>query len=245
MSSSRLQRLAQIKRTTIKHKTMKSVTVAIADDQVLFRRGMSSIINTFEGVSVVIEADDGSMLLEALKAAPECPDVVLLDLSMPGLNGIETTKIIHRDYPNIKIIILSVYSEERFVTHLMELGINAYLFKNVEPEEVERAIQTVIEKDFYFNEAFLNAMRNRVNNKKQRLLLTENVPSTLSARELEVLHLICKQKTTQDLAEELFISVRTVDGHRNKLLEKTDTRNSAGLVLFAIKHKLIDPSELL
>ncbi len=224
---------------------MSSIKVAITDDQVLFRRGIASIINTFEGISIVLEADNGRMLLDTLQTLESLPDVVLLDLSMPELNGIETTKILHVSYPSIKIIILSVYGEDRFVTHLMELGVNAYLFKNVEPEEVERAIRTVMDKDFYFNEAFLNAMKNRLTNKRQKILLTENIPSTLTAREIEVLKLICKQNTAQEIAEQLFISVRTVDGHRNNLLEKTGVRNSAGLVLFAIKHRLIDPTELL
>ncbi len=224
---------------------MFPIKVAITDDQVLFRRGMASIINTFENMSIVLEADNGLILLNALQTVEKLPDVVLLDLSMPELNGIETTKILHAKYPSVKIIILSVYGEDRFVTHLMELGVNAYLFKNVEPEEVERAIHTVIEKDFYFNEAFLNAMKNRLSNKKQRILLTDNIPSTLTAREVDVLKLICKQKTAQEIADQLFISVRTVDGHRNNLLEKTGVRNSAGLVLFAIKHRIIDPTELL
>ncbi len=224
---------------------MSSIKVAITDDQVLFRRGIASIINTFEGISIVLEADNGRMLLDTLQTLESLPDVVLLDLSMPELNGIETTKILHVSYPSIKIIILSVYGEDRFVTHLMELGVNAYLFKNVEPEEVERAIRTVMDKDFYFNEAFLNAMKNRLTNKRQKILLTENIPSTLTAREIEVLKLICKQNTAQEIAEQLFISVRTVDGHRNNLLEKTGVRNSAGLVLFAINHRLIDPTELL
>jgi DNA-binding NarL/FixJ family response regulator len=224
---------------------MLSIKVAITDDQVLFRKGMASIINTFEGISIVLEADNGRVLLDTLASANTLPDVVLLDLSMPELNGIETTKILHAQYPSIKIIILSVYGEDRFVTHLMELGVNAYLFKNVEPEEVERAIKTVVEKDFYFNEAFLNAMKNRLSNKRQKILLTDNIPSTLTTREIEVLKLICKQKTAQEIGEQLFISVRTVDGHRNNLLEKTGARNSAGLVLFAIKHRLIDPTELL
>ncbi|NBA86026.1 response regulator [Emticicia sp. CRIBPO] len=221
------------------------IKVAITDDQVLFRRGMASIIHAFDGISIVLEADNGRILLDALQTAAELPDVVLLDLSMPELNGIETTKILHVKYPSVKIIILSVYGEDRFVTHLMELGVNAYLFKNVEPEEVERAIHTVIEKDFYFNEAFLNAMKNRLSSKRQKILLTENIASTLTSREVEVLTLICKQKTAQEIADQLFISVRTVDGHRNNILEKTGARNSAGLVLFAIKHRLIDPTELL
>ena len=224
---------------------MANIPVAITDDQVLFRRGMASIINTFENISIVLEADNGRILLDSLQNFEPIPDVVLLDLSMPELNGIETTKLLHVHYPSIKIIILSVYGEDRFVTHLMELGVNAYLFKNVEPEEVERAIRTVIDKDFYFNEAFLNAMKNRLTNKRQKITLTDNIPSTLTSRETEVLSLICKQRTAQEIADQLFISVRTVDGHRNNLLEKTGARNSAGLVLFAIKHRLIDPTELL
>lgn len=224
---------------------MANIRVAITDDQVLFRRGMASIINTFENISIVLEADNGRILLDSLQNFEPIPDVVLLDLSMPELNGIETTKLLHTHYPSIKIIILSVYGEDRFVTHLMELGVNAYLFKNVEPEEVERAIRTVIDKDFYFNEAFLNAMKNRLTNKRQKITLTDNIPSTLTSREIEVLSLICKQRTAQEIADQLFISVRTVDGHRNNLLEKTGARNSAGLVLFAIKHRLIDPTELL
>lgn len=224
---------------------MANIRVAITDDQVLFRRGMASIINTFENISIVLEADNGRILLDSLQGTEPIPDVVLLDLSMPELNGIETTKLLHVHYPSIKIIILSVYGEDRFVTHLMELGVNAYLFKNVEPEEVERAIRTVIDKDFYFNEAFLNAMKNRLTNKRQKITLTDNIPSTLTSREIEVLNLICKQRTAQEIADQLFISVRTVDGHRNNLLEKTGARNSAGLVLFAIKHRLIDPTELL
>jgi len=224
---------------------MANIRVAITDDQVLFRRGMASIINTFENISIVLEADNGRILLVSLQGTEPIPDVVLLDLSMPELNGIETTKLLHVHYPSIKIIILSVYGEDRFVTHLMELGVNAYLFKNVEPEEVERAIRTVIDKDFYFNEAFLNAMKNRLTNKRQKITLTDNIPSTLTSREMELLSLICKQRTAQEIADQLFISVRTVDGHRNNLLEKTGARNSAGLVLFAIKHRLIDPTELL
>lgn len=110
-------------------------------------------------MNITLEADNGGALLDALATIDPLPDVVLLDLSMPEMNGVETTKLIHRDYPTLKIIILSVYGEDRFVTHLMDLGVNAYLFKNVEPQEVERAIRAVVETNFYFNEAFLNALK--------------------------------------------------------------------------------------
>lgn len=224
---------------------MKTINVAIADDQVLFRKGMISIVNSFENIKITLEVDNGKALIEAIESAEVKPDIVLLDLSMPELNGVDTTKILHQQFPEIKVIILSVYSEDRFVTHLMELGVNAYLFKNVEPAEVEKAIWAVIEKDFYFNEAFLAAMKNRLIGKKPRLLIQDDIPSTLTQRELDVLDLICKQHTAQEIANKLFISVRTVDGHRNNLLEKTGMRNTAGLVVFSIKNNLLDPSTLL
>ncbi|WP_435355868.1 response regulator [Emticicia sp. SJ17W-69] len=224
---------------------MKTINVAIADDQVLFRRGMVSIVNTFKNIHISIEVNNGKELLQAIEIAEIKPDVILLDLSMPELNGVETTKILHQQYPDIKIIILSVYGEDRFVTHLMELGVNAYLFKNVEPVEVEKAIWAVVDKDFYFNEAFLAAMKNRQTGKKPRLLIQDDIPSTLTQRELDVLDLICKQFTAQEIADKLFISVRTVDGHRNNLLEKTGMRNTAGLVVFSIKNNLLDPATLL
>jgi DNA-binding NarL/FixJ family response regulator len=223
---------------------MKTIQIAIADDQVLFRKGMINIINSFRNMEIIMEASDGEEFFKKLGDLSELPEIAILDLSMPGLNGIDTTKIIHEKYPNIKIIILSVYSEDRFVTHLMELGVNAYLFKNVEPAEVEKAILAVLEKDFYFNEAFLTAMRKRMTGKKPRLLIQDNIPSLLTQRELEVLDLICKQYTAQEIGEKLYISTRTVDGHRNNLLEKTGMKNTAGLVVFSIKNNLIDPATL-
>jgi DNA-binding NarL/FixJ family response regulator len=224
---------------------MKTINVAIADDQILFRKGMISIVNTFQNVRITIEVSNGKELIHAIEIAETKPDIILLDLSMPELNGVETTKILHQKFPEIKVIILSVYSEDRFVTHLMELGVNAFLFKNVEPAEVEKAIWAVIEKDFYFNEAFLAAMQQRTSGKKPRLLIQDDIPSTLTHRELDVLDLICKQMTAQEIADKLFISVRTVDGHRNNLLEKTGMRNTAGLVIFSIKNNLLDPTTLL
>lgn len=221
------------------------INVAIADDQMLFRKGMIAIVDGFDGIQITLEADNGRSLLDALVTADLLPNVVLLDLSMPELNGVETTKQIHKLYPAIKIIILSVYGEDRFVTHLMDLGVNAYLFKNVEPLEVERAIRDVVEKDFYFNEAFLTAMKNRMLVRKPRRLLVEALPATLTARETEILDLICKQRTAPEIADQLCLSIRTVDGHRANLLEKTGARNTAGLVIFAIKNGLLNPANLL
>lgn len=224
---------------------MKTITIAIADDQMLFRRGMAAIINGFEGMTVVCETDNGRKLLTFLENTTQKTDVILMDLSMPQLNGIDTMKIIHEKYPDQKVIILSIHNEEKFVVHLIELGANAYLFKNAEPEDVENAIRGVVEKGFYFSESLMMTFQKRLYNKKTHVSVHNNIPITLTIREMEVIKLICQELTAQEIASKLFISVRTVDGHRNNLLEKTGARNTAGLVIFAIKNNLVDPSVLL
>ena len=224
---------------------MKTITIAIADDQMLFRRGMAAIINSFDDMMVVCETDNGRKLLTFLETTTQKTDVILMDLSMPELNGIDTMKIIHEKYPDQKVIILSIHNEEKFVVYLIELGANAYLFKNAEPEDVENAIRGVVEKGFYFSESLMLTFQKRLNNKKTHVSVHDNIPITLTIREIEVMNLICQELTAQEIAEKLFISVRTVDGHRNNLLEKTGARNTAGLVIFAIKNNLVDPAVLL
>ncbi len=224
---------------------MKPINIAIADDQMLFRKGMAGIINTFEDMTVVCEANNGHKLLGFLETTTQNPDVILMDLSMPELNGIDTMKIIHEKYPEQKVIILSIHNEEKFVIHLIELGASAYLFKNSEPEDVEKAIRGVIEKGFYFSEDTLSTFHKRLTNKKSHVSVHDNIPITLSIREIEVLNLICQEQTAHEIADKLFISTRTVDGHRNNLLEKTGARNTAGLVIFAIKNNLVNPGVLL
>ena len=224
---------------------MKTITIAIADDQMLFRRGMAAIINSFEGMTVVCETDNGRKHLTFLETTTQKTDVILMDLSMPELNGIDTMKIIHEKYPDQKVIILSIHNEEKFVIHLIELGANAYLFKNAEPEDVESAIRGVVEKGFYFSESLMLTFQKRLNNKKTHVSVHDNIPITLTVREIDVLNQICQELTALEIAEKLFISVRTVDGHRNNLLEKTGARNTAGLVIFAIKNNLVDPGVLL
>jgi DNA-binding NarL/FixJ family response regulator len=224
---------------------MKTITIAIADDQMLFRRGMAAIINSFDDMMVVCETDNGRKLLTFLETTTQKTDVILMDLSMPELNGIDTMKIIHEKYPDQKVIILSIHNEEKFVVHLIELGANAYLFKNAEPEDVENAIRGVVEKGFYFSESLMMTFQRRLNNKKTHVSVHDNIPITLTIREIEVMNLICQELTAQEIACKLFISVRTVDGHRNNLLEKTGARNTAGLVIFAIKNNLVDPAVLL
>ena len=220
-----------------------SINVAIADDQKLFRKGMIALVNSFESMNILFEAENGKQLLTLLEQAEVIPNIILLDLSMPEMNGLEALKVIKEHYPSIGVIILTIHEAEHHILATIQAGANAYLAKNAEPEEVEKAIREVYKNDFYFTMPMLEIMRKGLIKKPQPLNLDQN-ENSLSPRELEVLQLICKQFSSVEIAEKLFLSNRTVEGHRNNLLAKTGSRNTAGLVLYALKHKLVEIDEL-
>jgi DNA-binding NarL/FixJ family response regulator len=212
-----------------------TIHVAIAEDQRLFRECLVSLLNGFDRVNVNVEAANGKELLEKLYVTAPVPQVVLLDLTMPEMNGLDTTRQLKKLFPDMKIIILSVHSEERHIVHMVGEGVNGYLVKNSELSEVVQAVQAVHEKGFYFNESVLRAIHSGMGSKHEK---SYNPNSPLTAREKEILELVCQEYTTPEIAEKLFLSVRTVDGHRNNLLEKTGARNTAGLVIYALRHDL-------
>ncbi|MBK6996338.1 MAG: response regulator transcription factor [Lewinellaceae bacterium] len=215
--------------------TENTIHVAIAEDQRLFRECLVSLLNGFDRINVTVEAANGKELLEALYIASPTPEVVLLDLTMPEMNGLDTTRQLKKLFPEMKIIILSVHSEERHIVHMVSEGVNGYLVKNSELSEVVHAVQAVYEKGFYFNESVLRAIHSGMAHKHEK---SYNPNSPLTTREKEILELVCQELTTTEIAEKLFLSVRTVDGHRNNLLEKTGARNTAGLVIYALRHDL-------
>lgn len=215
------------------------INIAFAEDQLLFRKGMIVLLDTFEGVRVTIEATDGQDLLDKIALAEEPPHVALIDINMPVLNGIETMQQMRNRYPGIKNIILTVHEEDKFIHKLIEEGANAYLAKNVTPAELEKAIRAVVDHDYYLNEKTMRVMRDFKPAKGQKHLPQNAVE--LTNREKEVLLYICRENTSQEISEKLFITESTVNGHRNNLLAKTGARNTAGLVLFAIRNKLFDP----
>ncbi len=214
------------------------INIAFAEDQLLFRRGMSTLLSTFKNINVCIEVGNGKELLDALALSNETIHIALIDISMPVLNGIETIQQMRLHYPQIKSIILTVHEEDKFIHKLIEEGANAYLAKNADPDEVEKAIRSVAENDYYFNENTMRVMRNFKPGKGQKNNL-QNIED-LTNREKEILLYICKEYTSPEIAEKLFLSESTINGHRNNLLAKTGARNTAGLVLFAIKNKLFD-----
>ncbi|MDN5202898.1 response regulator transcription factor [Fulvivirgaceae bacterium BMA10] len=218
---------------------MKKIKLIIADDHELFRRGITAILEDIPEMEVIDQAENGEHLMEILETKQ--PDVILMDIKMPVMDGIECTKLIIAKYPEIKVIMLTMHDDEKFITHLVDMGANGYLLKNAEIDEVENAIKTVMMKGFYFNREISEIVLNGLINKRSKHKIrkdTENI--TLSDREYEVLELICQGFTNAEIGRKLFLSQRTVEGYRYKLLDKVGVKNTAGLVRFALKNGLVD-----
>lgn len=215
----------------------EKIKIILVDDEVLFRKGISFLLTREENIDVLFEASNGLELMEFLKGDNPKPDIIIMDLKMPFLNGIEATKIIRKDFPDIKIIALTSYDSKSFIANMVDVGAVSYLVKNTTPQELFATINEVAENGFYYSDYMMNIIQNDITaNKKSRCSFDKNF---ITSRELEVLQLICKQKSTIEIGEKLFISPRTVEGHRNNLLLKTESKNIAGLVVFAIQNELV------
>ncbi len=219
------------------------IYVGIVEDQVLFREGLKAILGTWPEVEVVFESPDGYSVVDKLSNCTTRPQVLLVDLSLPPLgqtefSGIQVTQAVIQAYPDIRILILSVHDDENFIAQLIENGAHGYLVKDCDPGEVHEAILAVCDKGSYINRHTLKALQNNLGRgtKPKSLALS---PIQLTRREEEILGLICRQLTTDEIAEKLFISSKTVNGHRINLLQKTGSRNTAGLVVYAIKNKIV------
>lgn len=215
---------------------MGKVNVIITDDHKLFRKGIAALLSDFDFVNEIREAGNGVELLDQIKKSEVLPDLILLDVRMPEMDGIEVQKVIREKYPKIKIIILTMEEDEQIVLHLIEQGVNGYLLKNADPDEMEWAIRKVISEGYYFTPEFSRLIvKNVVRKKANKFELKQE----LTSKEIQVLELICKQFTANEIAASLKLSVRTIEGYRRKLLEKTRSKNLAGLVVFALKNNLV------
>ncbi len=207
------------------------IKVAIADDHALFRAGVKTALSAKKDVELIAEADNGMHLLNLLKHIE--PDVILLDIQMPIMDGIATLPEIRKVNPNVKVIILSMHNDHSMISKLMEIGANSYLTKNSDSETIYQAIKTCYEQEFYFNEltnkALLTGLRTR-KNEPEGLIDTQ-----LSDKEIRILKLMCEEKTTKEIADIVDISPRTVEAIRDKLKTKTGAKSMAGLVMYAVK----------
>lgn len=219
---------------------MKTIKIAVVDDHKLFRQGLIYILNKFEKYQIVFEAASGNELLE--KASIQLPDIVLLDLHMKGMDGKEASQLLLSQYPSLKIIILSMSYSYEFILQLMKVGVHGYLPKDIDQALLSEAIEQVYTKGYHINDEVAQVMRQGLLNhgikSSKKKTVIESINLELTNREMDVLSLICKGYNTAQIADALFISYRTVEGHRKNLLEKTGASNSVSLAVFAIKHRL-------
>ncbi|MBP8724460.1 MAG: response regulator transcription factor [Saprospiraceae bacterium] len=213
--------------------------IAIADDHAMFVDGIESILRNENTIQVVARCFDGNSVFEMLRKYPV--DVLLLDINLPDLSGIEVSKRIHEDFPDVKVIALSMYNEESIVSEMLKNGARGYILKNTGHHELIQAIQAVAAGHTYFSkdvtETIMGSLAKKPGTKKSFVLVPK-----LSNREKQILALIVKEYTTPEIAERLFISLKTVETHRSNLISKLNVRNTAGLVRAAIELQLIDKS---
>lgn len=211
----------------------KSIQVVLADDHQLFRNGLRILLDAFDEFSVVGEASNGE---EVVKIVDNCGcDVVLMDIDMPLLDGIEATRKCIEVNPDIKVIALSMYGEEEYYYRMVEAGAKGFILKDSDISEVKEAIITVNGGGNYFSQELLYNVIQKIKTRE-----TESKIANLSKREKEILLKICEGLSNQEIADTLFISKRTVDKHRANLLSKTNSKNTASLILHAIKNKIIE-----
>ncbi len=208
----------------------KKSRVVIVDDHEIFRKGFGMIINTFDDCEIIGEASNGQEFLDMFME--DTIDLVFMDIKMPVLNGIDATRIALEQKPEMKIVALSMFGEEKYLQSMIEAGATGFLLKNVKREELEIATKLLLEgKNYYSEELLVFFTKKYINNKPD---------ADISKREIEVLQLIAKGLTNQEISDKLFISLRTVEGHKTNLIQKTGSKNIVNLLIYAMKNSLID-----
>ena len=207
------------------------IRVYLADDHNVVRKGMMRLLGTFDRVGEVREASNGKELLNLM--ANQLPDAVIIDVEMPVMGGVETGKQICDHFPDVKILMLTMHTEEVFINKLMDIGVHGFLSKSAQVEEVEKALYSVIDKDFYKNEIVDRAISKSIYKKPK------DKYSKLTNREIEILLLICQEYAPNEISTRLSISEKTFFNHRTNIVAKTGARNNIGLYKFAIEHSYL------
>lgn len=212
--------------------------ILIADDHAMFADGISSILNNEDSIEVIGRCLDGTSVIDFLKS--KAVDILLLDVNLPGMNGIDVCKEVTKSHPETKVLAISMFNEESFVTEILNNGAMGYILKNTGREELLKAINTVLAGKSYFSDDVTQTIMKGLI--KQRTASKKSEPELpkISRREKEVLGLIMKEFTTQEIANQLFISLKTVESHRSNLLAKLNARNTAGLVRIAMEKNLLE-----
>ena len=211
---------------------MNLYRVVIVEDHILLSQAIAGLVNAFNKFEVPYQCNNGQELLDKLKTPGNIPDVVLMDVNMPILNGIETTEILKKEFPQIKVIALSVEGAEETIIKMLKAGAKGYLLKDVEKEVLETALKEVISTGYYHTKEVSNILVNSLNEDESSVV-------KLKDRELEFIKLVCSELTYKEIADKMFLSPKTIDGYRDSLFQKLHVKNKIGLVLYAIKNKIV------
>ena len=216
-----------------------NIRIAIAEDQSIFRNGLTKLLNDIQGFEVVLAVENGQLLIDALHT--NSVDLALIDFRMPVKNGIEATKEIRERFPELKVLLLSMYDDVEFVEMAIENGANGYLSKDDDAEEIQLAIRSAVETGYYLNDRtskmFIAKM---VHSGKIQPVFMASAASIFNENELVILELICSEMTTQEIADKLFKSRRTIESARTLMMSKVGARNVVGLVMYAIQHGIVN-----
>lgn len=211
--------------------------IAIADDHILVRKALTRLINSFDGYTVFFEVDNGTELKKQVAEAG-LPDIVLMDINMPNGNGYDTTAWLHRNYPIVKVLALSMLSDEDVIIKILKLGAKGYILKTMEPEELKIALDAVIKNDFYLPEIIsgkvIIGLQHNMDQEKKEIELNE--------KERTFLQLLSSEMTYKEIAAKMAVSSRMIDGYKSALCEKFQVKTRVGLVMYAVKNKLIEIS---
>jgi two-component system invasion response regulator UvrY len=207
------------------------IKVALVDDHKLLRNGLSNFINNHAAFEVVFEADNGIDLQQKMKTMPQTPEVVLMDINMPLMDGYESTAWLTQTHPEVKVLALSMYDSEEAIIKMLRQGAKGYLLKDSEPDVLLKAITETYNQGFYYTPMVLQHINALIN--------TTEKDTTLTPRELELLRYMTTEMTYKEIADAMFISPKTLENHREKLCDKLKLKTRIGLVMYAVKHKLV------
>lgn len=221
---------------------MNPISVALVDDDMLIVNLLQGFLSAQEGIDVLYTAGGGEEFLEILEKEERVPDILVLDLKMKGMSGIELTERLKADYPSIRVIVVSSHYNRTFMGFMLKTGAAAFAPKGISPVKLVEMIREVSARGFYFMEGQVEMISEQISGKSPKPDISSE--NTLSEREIEILKLICQQKTAKEIGEQLFITQRTVEGHKNNLFVKTGAKNIAGLVIYALQHGILRIEEL-
>ena len=221
----------------------KNIHIAIVDDDELVVQLLTDFLQQQDNFNVVLTAYSGNIFLEQLGELEKVPDLVILDLRMKDGDGLDTIGKLTVHYPQLKIIVLSSYYKVSSTGYMLKLGVHAFVPKETDKEDLIHIIHEVSNKEHYFTSEQVQTLRNQISHKTPKQYA--NTKDTLSSRELDVLQFICKQYTTKQIADRLFVTTKTIEAHKSNLLLKTGVKNTAGLIIYAVQNQLVDAGNIM